>query len=202
MANIKTAKQKEQERHEAVVLGDIAKIEQAVAGTGISEETLIALHRVLDGKYQSCISNWGHSMYGYLEGHGFCYEHLSKSSLIDNLHTMKPKLEAFMQGWNTKGSTTSVQQAPDANVTVNNTVNITVSFEEARQKIEDMNSLNREQTDEILAKIDELEAISKAQTSKKNKWEKVKPIISFVMDKGADVAIAILTLIVQMKLGI
>lgn len=39
-------------------------------------------------------------------------------------------------------------------------------------------------------------------TSRKSKWEKVKPIISFALDKGADVAIAILSLVLQMKLGV
>lgn len=34
------------------------------------------------------------------------------------------------------------------------------------------------------------------------KWKKVKPIISFVLDKGADVAITIMGLIFKMKLGI
>ena len=80
-------------------------------------------------------------------------------------------------------------------------MNISLSFEETKQKIEDMTALNREQTDEILAKIDELEKISKENISRKSKWEKVKPIIAFALDKGADVAIAILSLILQMKLG-
>ena len=35
----------------------------------------------------------------------------------------------------------------------------------------------------------------------KTKWEKVNPIITFALDKGADVAIAILSLVMQMKLG-
>ena len=65
----------------------------------------------------------------------------------------------------------------------------------------DMTALSREQTDEILEKINELEKISKENTSCKTKWEKVKPIIAFTLDKGADVAIAILSLVMQMKLG-
>ena len=43
--------------------------------------------------------------------------------------------------------------------------------------------------------------ISKEKSSCKTKWEKVKPIIAFALDKGADVAIAILSLVMQMKLG-
>ena len=69
------------------------------------------------------------------------------------------------------------------------------------QKIEDMPGLNDEDTEEIKSKIDELENISKESISKKKKWEKVKPILSFAIDKSADVAISIMSLILQMKLG-
>ena len=93
------------------------------------------------------------------------------------------------------GETTSQQ----INVTTN--VNVTVTFEQVREKIEDMTALNREQTNEAIEKVNELEAISRENISRKSKWEKVKPIIAFAMDKGADLGIAILTLIVQMKLG-
>ena len=115
---------------------------------------------------------------------------------------MRAKLESFALGWNeTGGNFQARHKAPDVSVTVNNTVNISVSFQEARQKIEDMTALSQAQTDEILEKIDELERIQAENSSRKSKWEKVKPILSFVLDKGADVAVAILTLIVQMKLG-
>ena len=80
-------------------------------------------------------------------------------------------------------------------------VNISVSFEEARQKIEDMTALNQEQTNEVIEKINELEQISNENIPRKKKWEKVKPIIAFALDKGADIAIMILSLVLQMKLG-
>ena len=54
---------------------------------------------------------------------------------------------------------------------------------------------------EIKEKINELESISNEKIPKKKKWEKVKPILSFALDKGADVAITIMGLILQMKLG-
>lgn len=186
-----------------IVRADIAKIDAALERK--DEMELTALHRELDGKYQSCIRDWDKSMYGYFKDHGFNYEYLGIDSVCDNLATMRPKLESFVLGLNEvaiKGQTSFPKQSPDVNVTVNNTVNISISFEETRRKIEDMNALSQEQTDEIIAKIDELEAISKEPVSKKTKWEKVKPILAFVLDKGADVAIAIMTLIVQMKLGI
>ena len=109
---------------------------------------------------------------------------------------MKAKLEAYKFQMNAVHTETPTQQI---NVTTN--VNVSITFEEVRSKIEDMTALSREQTDEILEKINELEEISKEKSSRKTKWEKVKPIIAFALDKGADVAIAILSLVMQMKLG-
>ncbi|MBR5536590.1 MAG: hypothetical protein IKU58_01660 [Clostridia bacterium] len=186
-------------KREKEIERDIRKIDDVLQKADPAE--MEALHRYLDGKYQSGIMDWGHSMYGYIDGHGFSYELLCADSLKDNLATMKPKLEGFIHGWNAKGKSSGYIRNPDVSVTVNNTVNISISFEETRQKVEDMTALSREQTDEILEKINELEEISKENSSRKTKWEKVKPIIAFALDKGADVAIAILTLVMQMKLG-
>lgn len=187
-------------KREKEILRDICKIDAAIQNAEPAE--MESLHRYLDGKYQYGIADWGKSMYGYVDGHGFKYEWLDAGSLKDNLSTMKPKLEAFIYGWNAKSSSSGSARNSDVNVTVNNTVNISISFEETRQKIEDMTALSREQTDEILEKINELEEISKESSSRKTKWEKVKPIITFTLDKGADVAMAILSLIMQMKLGV
>lgn len=187
-------------RREKEILCDIRKIDTAIQNADPAE--MESLHRYLDGKYQYGIADWGKSMYGYIDNLGFEYECLGADSIKDNLSTMKPKLEAFMHGWNAKSSFSGPVRNSDVNVTVNNTVNISISFEETRRKIEDMTALSREQTDEILEKIDELEKISKENTSRKTKWEKVKHIIAFALDKGADVAIAILSLVMQMKLGI
>ncbi|MCG4606968.1 hypothetical protein L0O74_11595, partial [Bifidobacterium longum] len=65
-----------------------------------------------------------------------------------------------------------------------------------------MPGLPEEETNEIKDRISELEKINNEKMSKKKKWEKIKPIISFVLDKGADVAVPILRLVIQMKLGL
>lgn len=189
----------EKYKQERAIKKDINKINESLSNSDVTEMT--ALHRELDGKYQCAINDWGKGMYGFAKDYGFNYEFVGKESLRSNLSLMKSKLEGLILGLNTRGVAVSHTKVPDVNVTVNNTVNITVSFDEARQKIEDMTALSREQTDEILEKIDELEKISKENSSRKTKWEKVKPIISFALEKGADVAIAILSLVMQMKLG-
>lgn len=137
-------------KREKEILRDIHKIDVAIQNADPAE--MESLHRYLNGKYQYGIADWGKSMYGYVDGHGFKYEWLGADSIKDNLSTMKPKLEAFMHGWNAKSSSAGSVRNPDVNVTVNNTVNISISFEETRHKIEDMTALSREQTDEILEK--------------------------------------------------
>lgn len=68
--------------------------------------------------------------------------------MIDNLNQMKPKLEAYALGWNMskKSSPSSSTTTPNVNVTVNNEINISITFEQVREKIEDMTSLTDEQT--------------------------------------------------------
>ena len=188
-------------KQEKAIRSDIYKIDTALQKADPDE--MESLHRYLDGKYQYAIADWDKSMLCYVKGHGFKYEWLDPTAIKANLSTMRPKLEAFMLGWNAVGSVArpTYPSAPDVNVTVNNNVTVNISFEQVREQIEDMTALSRAQTDEILEKINELEEISKEKSSRKTKWEKVKPIIAFALDKGADVAIAILSLVMQMKLG-
>ena len=168
-----------------MVCSDIQRIE---GSDQLSSGEKLKLHRELDGRYQACIKDWYKGLWGSDKAATIIYY----SSLHDSPSSVQENLQM---------NAITLPKPPETKITVNNTVNISLSFKEAKQKIEDMTALNREQTDEILAKIDELEKISKENISRKSKWEKVKPIIAFALDKGADVAIAILSLILQMKLG-
>lgn len=76
-----------------------------------------------------------------------------------------------------------------------------LSFDQARQQVENMTALSQEQTDEIIVKIDEIEAISKEKTPKKKKWEKIKPILAFALDKGVDIVIMLWSLALQHGFG-
>lgn len=180
-----------------MINADIQRIENAEK---FSSADLMKLHREIDGRYQACIKNWYHGMWG-ANGQNTCiyYSHLrdATESIKENLNMMKSKLETFRFQMNA----IALPELPQTQVNVTTNVNVNLTFDEARAKVEDMTALNREQTDEIIQKINELEEISKENISKKNKWEKVKPIIAFALDKGADAAIAILTLILQMRLG-
>ena len=166
-----------------------------------SNQDCINLHRTIDSRYQACIKDWYSGftaitsqmntvLYWKFTEHPDYARH--------NLMMMRGKLESYCFAVN--AIDTPEPNSTEVNVTTN--VTIYLSFDEARRKIEDMTALNQEQTDEVIEKIDELEAISKEDISRKKKWEKVKPILAFALDKGADIATAIMALVLQMKLGL
>lgn len=186
-------------KREKAVRADIHKID-ALADV-YDQIQILDLHRYLDGKYQYCIADWGKSMWGYVDGMGFTYNSLDTDSLKENLSMMKPKLEAFMHGWNTAKQLARYPSptSPDVNVTVNNNVTVNITFEQVRAKIEDMTSLTDEQTKEALDKVSEIESVVKGEGNKKSKWEKIKPILVWLADKSFDVAMTILPLLLQVQ---
>lgn len=187
--------QKEKERE---VRKDIQKIEDV---DKTDKKALEDLHRYLDGKYQGCIAEWGKSMWNYSKDSGFDYYLIDADTLLDNLNQMKPKLEAYALGWNTskKSSPSRSAAPPNVNVTVNNEININITFEQAREKVQDMTSLTDEQAQEILDKITELEEIITSKDKKKTKWEKSKSVLIWLADKSFDVGMTLLPLL--LKLG-
>lgn len=199
LANIRTAKKKKEEERVQIVSADILSIDQAIKTD--SEEQMKSVHMLIDGKYIAYIPNLGQSMYGYNNQFGFDYEMIGKESLKHNLLLMKAKLQGYICDFPVKSESTSPQNNVNISVPITNEININITFEEAKQKIEDMPGLTEADTEEIKSKIDDLENISKETIPKKKKWEKVKPILAFALDKGADVAIAFMAIIMQMKLG-
>lgn len=184
-----------------VIIPDIKAIDQAIKSS--DEEEMKNIHLKIDGKYSTYIPGFGNSMYGYSYANGFAYNYMEKESYLHNLRIMKGRLEGYLCGFPIPQNS-KIAQDISVNVPVSNSnnININLSFKDARKQIEEMPGLNEAQTEELKAKIDELEQINNEKISKKKKWEKVKPIISFVLEKGADVAITIMGLILQMKLGI
>ena len=51
---------------------------------------------------------------------------------------------------------------------------------------------------EVLDKISEIEEVVKSKDSKKSKWEKVKPVLTWLADKSCDVGIALLPLLLKL----
>lgn len=192
-----------------VIKKDIIAIEEAIEYGDIDK--MIKTHTYIDGKYQTVVFDWGMSMYGYNPNFGFDEELLDKESLIHNLMSMKAKIEAYALNWNrietTKSDTGYTEKSdtvmPNFSLTLNNTntnnnsIYLKLTFDQARQQVEEMTALNQEQTDEIIEKINEMENISKEKSPKKKKWEKIKPILSFALDKGVDIAIMLWSLALQ-----
>ena len=73
----------------------------------------------------------------------------------------------------------------------------TITFEDVRKQIENMSALPNKEIDEILSKVDELEKIITSKDRKSKKWENAKNIIQWIADKGVDVGIALLPLLLQ-----
>ena len=185
------------ERKRDRIRTDIAMIEKALESG--NEKIMLQAHQYIDGKYQACISGWNQSVFGYVPGYGFNYDVIGEESLEHNLKMMKPKLEGFIEGWNTIAAQVTTATIPEINVNTTTTVNITITFEQVRSKIEDMTSLTDEQTREALEKVSEIEAVVKGEGSKKAKWEKVKPILIWLAEKSFDVAMTILPLLLQVQ---
>ena len=74
-----------------------------------------------------------------------------------------------------------------------------ISKDSVRRKIENMSALPDAEIEEILHKIDELEKIVKSSDRKSKKWENAKGVIKWIADKGVDVGIALLPLLLQIK---
>lgn len=91
------------------------------------------------------------------------------------------------------------------NITINNTnINenhnsIDMSFNMARETINSMTALTNEEIEEIQKRINELEEIVSSKDSKSKKWSKAKEVIKWVADKGVDIGIALLPLVLKIS---
>lgn len=175
---------------------DISRINQAVLPCA-DEDTLVQLHREIDGRYQACILSWGKSMWGFSDKFGFSYSMLEATGLLDNLKMMKAKLETFRYQVNAVPN----MMPANTNVTVNidNNVNVQVTFETVRSQIKDNNSLTVEQTKDALDKVHEIEQIVHSKDDKKTKWGQVRPILTWLADKSIDVGVALMPLILKIN---
>ena len=152
----------------------------------------------MDGKYSAYVPNWRQGMYGYVRDYGFNYNQLKSPFLNHNLNFMKSKLEGFAECYE-KTKSKTYPPSNNINVNVQNNNNMTVSFEDAREKVDGMTSLTDQETQEILAKITELEEIISSSDKKKNKWEKAKSILIWLADKSFDVGMTLLPLLLNLN---
>lgn len=164
----------------------------------------------LTSKYHNVINSFGNGLYGYCKNIDFYKEDIDEESLIINFKRIKAMLTTFkVNGFKNFKDTklnqpiinntmTSTNNNNNINTNTNNN-DIDFIFKNARENIEKMNSINDEELKEILLKIDKIEEILKSKDTKRDKWNKLKPLLLWVTDKGADVAISLLPLFLQFK---
>ena len=138
-------------------------------------------------------------MLNYNLEYGFIYDYTDINTLKQNLNSMKAKLEGFLLFQDDKILT---QITPNVINTINNNVSnqisISVAIEEAKDRVEDLTALSKDQIDDINEKLDELKTIVESDEKAVSKWDKAKPIFKYIIDKGLDVAKIVVPLIGSM----
>lgn len=168
---------------------DISKCEEQIKSGNI--KSIRELHVRLKSKYGNIID-------GFTDNLRDLFYDENAQYAKENLETMRQKLALFKaMGYENKFA------KKDDNIVINNSnqldVKMNISFSEAKKSITEMSSLQEDEITEIISKIDELEGIIHSKERKTKKWDMAKGIIKWVADKGIDVGITLLPLI--MKIG-
>ena len=77
-----------------------------------------------------------------------------------------------------------------------NTISIK-TYDEVKQEIENNTYLDDESVKDLLKKLDEISDLESSNDSKAKKWGKGKKILAYILDKGVDIAISYIPLILQ-----
>lgn len=185
-----------------MVENDIQRCKDYLASNKDREEGM-ALHLELITRYPLYIKNFRESLRNYDEKHGFVMqEFFDLDSAIHNITVIMNKLIAFRNyGCVSPSDRRMGQQSTQINIKNNLTAtqsqNISISFEDVKQQIEEMTGLSENETNEALSKIDEIKGILESKGNKKTKWQKIKPLLLWLADKSVDVGCAILPLILE-----
>ena len=115
-----------------------------------------------------------------------------------NIETMRQKLILFkaMGYANIFSKELNGPQVSVNNVN-QNTISNNISFEQARNEVENMTTLREKEINDILGKIEEIEKLVQSSERKTRKWEKAKPIIMWIADKSVDIGIMMLQLLLK-----
>ena len=92
----------------------------------------------------------------------------------------------------------NVDASSNNRISNNNTNNISIkSYKEVREEIDNNTYLDDNSKKELLEKLEEIEELEKSKDNKSKKWAVGKKILEFIIDKGADIAIMYIPLIIQ-----
>lgn len=174
----------------------------------ITEDDMIELFIGMYSKYSSLISDFPHDIdFEDLQDKD---DEIMEYRLMNYLGSVIKKLEMYK-----KMGYLNNDNSFNNNITINNNneiknnnksknenkndlTNTNITYQDAKQQVENMSSLTDSEIDTIIQKIDELEAITKSSVRKSKKWDNVKEIIRWVLDKGFDVAKIIIPLALKL----
>jgi hypothetical protein len=192
---------------------DIENLKDALAdisNTKTFEYAKLQFYKELTAKYDTYVPNLGSEMYNYFPDNSF-YDDVEGETLHYNLYQIYNKLTVFKAtGY---PSLIQIKETRDTSIVLNanytskntnsnfneNNNTICVSFGRVSKEIESMTSLTEVEIEEILHKINELEQIVQSTDRKSKKWEDAKGIIKWIADKGVDIGISMLPLLLQIK---
>lgn len=178
-----------------IVVADISECEEYLKSDSAEEADKFI--EKIESKYCGIIDNISS---GLIANFDSSYN-LDLKNIKMNITILKEKMEVFVA----MGCKNLFGNGNHPNVQINNSnsnsnvIDISISFEEARKNIENMTALPDSEVEEILSKIEELEKIVQSKDRKTKKWENAKGIIKWIADKGVDVGIALLPLLLQIK---
>lgn len=152
----------------------------------------------LIARYSKVIPDFSNNMDGYDIKHEYFFD-VSGESLKKNLKSIFEKMNTCSNLNFVNINFKNDKEGPLFQITNNNqnSMEVNLTFEQLKQKAESITSVSDKEIDEILEKINEIENICKSNDRKTKKWEKVKKIIIWLMDKGVDVAIQLIPSIIN-----
>lgn len=123
-------------------------------------------------------------------------------NLISNIRKLRERIDIFIcknEDDNLIAQKDNQRDTIVVSQSVNNTITIEANFNNAREDIGNMSSLTESQINEIMSRIDELEKIVQSKDAKTKKWDNAKEIVKWIADRGVDVALTLLPLLLNIK---
>lgn len=163
-----------------MIENDIKKCEELIK-SGRANQTDLDM---LVEKYSMDIPSFRIGIANHIPGMG--------ANEVENIKIVKAKLE-YLLNRDEKSIATYKNNGNTFNFSQNNSntnnISVTITLDEIREKIKDNTFLSEQDKNVLISKLQEIENLQKSNESRSKKWETAKKILSFILDKGADIAI-------------
>lgn len=114
---------------------------------------------------------------------------------LDDISIVKQKLKNYKADWRSKADDKEydlkMAEANSTNITNSNTLNnnLSITLSQVYDAVNKDKSLSEEDSQKLKELLGQVEMV-KAEKDKGKIWNKIKPILTFIADKGADALIA------------